>query len=66
MSKPKKDTILIHPGGEKIPFTKEHAKRIMGISNNGGWKWGESKSNKSQKDAENGKSNKGETSKATK
>ncbi len=34
-----KDTILIHPSGNEISFTEDHAKRLMEMSNNGGWKW---------------------------
>lgn len=35
----KDQTILIHPSGSEIPFDPDHAKRLMAMSSNGGWKW---------------------------
>lgn len=37
----KDKTILIHPSGSEIPFDIDHAKRLMAMPNNGGWKWKE-------------------------
>lgn len=34
-----KAIILIHPSGQEQEFSPGHAARLMGMANNGGWKW---------------------------